>query len=174
MPPTTYYYAADKSSIISRGLRFEVHIDTSPYSTVAVSQQSNPTTPLFFRPSVTANMPDPSYSAETNSGTITSYISVPSGPAVPGCASATISYVAGYDPNNGTGPFNGAVYDLYWGKEVNTSMHCLPDAVTTSIWSSSQSGTVTYLGPFDCPALWTTAESTVFDKWGTIFYCCPS
>jgi hypothetical protein len=114
-------------------------------------------------------MPDPSYSAETNSGTITSYLSVPSGPTVLGCASATISYVNVNDPNNGTGPFNGAVYDFYWGKEVNTSMHCLPDALTSSYFASDTSGVVTYLGPFDCPASYTTAESTVYDNWGTLF-----
>jgi hypothetical protein len=105
---------------------------------------------------------------ETNNGVVTSWLPVTTAlPSIQQCSTAIYSQIGG-----GVA----LAFDPWYGKFINTQITCLPPAAT--LWWSqdlqSLSFTVTSLGPFECPQLYTTATTSALDSMSTFVACCPS
>ncbi|RAH68318.1 uncharacterized protein BO66DRAFT_472778 [Aspergillus aculeatinus CBS 121060] len=110
-----------------------------------------------------------SYPAETNSGTVTSYLPLTTAwPSSSGCASI-------YRLN---GP-SLVDWDPGYGLDVNSDVVCDAPEVTTW-WEQGLLGnggtlpTRISLGPFTCPEAFSTMKSSVKDASSTLVMCCPS
>lgn len=110
-----------------------------------------------------------SYPAETNSGTVTSYLPLTTAwPSSSGCASI-------YRLN---GP-SLVAWDPGYGLDVNSDVVCDAPEVTTW-WEQGLLGnggtlpTRISLGPFTCPEAFSTMKSSVKDASSTLVMCCPS
>jgi hypothetical protein len=63
--------------------------------------------------------------------------------------------------------------DPYYGESINAILTCHPQAVT--LWEQQEPGynTITDLGPLNCPALYTTASTSIVNALTTYVACCP-
>ncbi|RHZ72042.1 hypothetical protein CDV55_106432 [Aspergillus turcosus] len=109
------------------------------------------------------------YPAETNAGTVTSFIPLTTAwPSSSGCG----SYFRLDGPSL-------MAYDPGYGLAIDTNVICAPPAVTT--WweqglldGGNQYHTAVSIGPMTCPEAFSTVVTSVKDGISTLAMCCPS
>ncbi|TDZ40486.1 hypothetical protein C8035_v004146 [Colletotrichum spinosum] len=110
------------------------------------------------------------YPAETDkSGTITSFIALPT-PSTPPSSCSTVFRLNGVSL---------VAYDPGFGIDIDTRVRCAPGAVTTW-WEQGRLGlndgqghTAVSIGPLACPDRRSTVASSVKDDTSTLAMCCP-
>jgi hypothetical protein len=108
------------------------------------------------------------HSPETNSGVVTSWLPVSTPwPAVPQCSAEIYSQIGGG---------SAIAFDPFFGQSINGQITCLPPAAT--LWWNqvyqTPAQTITSLGPFACPELYTTGTTSALNSLSTFIGCCPS
>ncbi|KAE8151991.1 hypothetical protein BDV25DRAFT_138354 [Aspergillus avenaceus] len=108
------------------------------------------------------------YTAETNSGSVTSFIPLTT---VWPFSSACRSYFRKNGPSL-------MAYDPGYGLEIDTKVICAPPAVTTW-WEQRKLGrgshhTAVSIGPLTCPEDFSTVITSIKDRTSTLAMCCPS
>ncbi|RDW60259.1 hypothetical protein BP5796_11865 [Coleophoma crateriformis] len=110
---------------------------------------------------------------ETNSGVVTSWLPVTTAwPSVSQCSSEIYSQI----PFGTNGGALAIAFDPYYAQSIDSRITCLPPAATLW-WDQTQqipAQTVTSLGPFVCPGLYTTASTSNVNGLSTFIACCPS
>ncbi|KAH8657209.1 hypothetical protein BGZ60DRAFT_532056 [Tricladium varicosporioides] len=94
-------------------------------------------------------------------------------PLPSGCASAfRLELLPGTTSNAST--TNIIAYDPWYGQAIDTSMRSCLAWEQTQWWAQEKSSTVINLGPFACPAPYTTATQSILNAQTTLVGCCPS
>jgi hypothetical protein len=108
---------------------------------------------------------------ETNAGTVTSWLPLTTPwPSSQGCSSIFLAH------GNFAAGAVAYVFDPTYGISVDANVRCWPPEATTW-WAQTflgNTGTTVELGPFVCPAAYTTATTTVVNALSTLVGCCPS
>jgi hypothetical protein len=117
------------------------------------------------------------HAPETNFGTITSWVPLPTAFAYQAGCSSAIFAPKRSSPEE---PFNVIAFDPTYGVAVDAAQKCLPEAAT--LWwktdaasLTSQGITTRYsIGPIECPKAYKTAATFPVGDDRTQVACCPS
>ncbi|CAG8978123.1 hypothetical protein HYALB_00000797 [Hymenoscyphus albidus] len=104
--------------------------------------------------------------SEVNNGITTSWLplTTPGVSAPPECSSEIYRVPGGQDI---------VAFDPFYAKNIPNALQCLPLEVSKS-WEQTGVTTVTSLGGFNCPSLYTKAATASLNKISAIVACCPS